>query len=120
MAQTLKSTSLANDEKNIVCIKGQPFNTARAPFDFNEEDLVTGELTPYDITSLSFELFVYENFGELVYQSTDLAINAPNQLYLNLPAITIDTGVYNYEILIIGGQSVVNGSFKVVKNAKPS
>ena len=118
MIQTIKTTSLANDTKNIVCIKGQTFNTARAPFDFNEQDLTTGELTPYDITSLSFELFVYENFGELVYQSTDLVINAPNQLYLDLPAITLDTGVYNYEIVITGGQSVVNGSFKVVKNSK--
>ena len=118
MRQTLKSTSLANPPTDIVCIKGQPFNTSRGPWQFVEEDLNTGEQTPYDITALSFELFVYENYGELVYQSTDINTANVNKLYLDLPAITLDTGVYNYEIVITNGQSVINGAFKVVKNSK--
>lgn len=118
MRQTLKSTSLANPATDIVCIKGQPFNTSRGPWQFVEEDLNTGEQTPYDVTGLDFVLKVYENYGELVYESTDIAKAGTNMIYLNLPAITLDTGVYNYDVVITNGQSVINGAFKVVKNSK--
>lgn len=118
MIQTLKTTSEANDPVNIECIKFQPFNTARAPFEFVEEDLITGEKTEYDITVLDFELFVYDNFNEVVLQSTDLVKANTNKLYLDLPNVSVDTGVYDYEIKIVGGQSVIKGKFKVVKNGK--
>lgn len=118
MIQTLKTTSEANDSINIECIRKQPFNTARAPFEFVEEDLVTGEKTPYDITSLDFEIIVYQNYSDIELQSTDLVKIDTNKLYLNLASVTIDTGVYDYEIRIVGGQSMIKGKFKVVKNGK--
>ena len=87
MIQTLKTTSEANDPINIECIKFQPFNSARGPFEFVEEDIQTGERYEYDITGLDFEIIVYENYNEILLQSSDLVKIAPNKLYLNLPPI---------------------------------
>ncbi len=120
MRQTLKNTSLANSPTDILCVKSQGFNTARGPWEFVEEDLDTGEKTIYDITGLDFELNVYDNFNEVVLTSTNLVKADTNKLYLNLTEaeLSFDTGVYNYDIKIIGGQSVIKGEFKLVKNGK--
>ena len=120
MIQTLKTTSLANSPINIECVKSQPFDTQRTPFQFVEEDISTGVQTPYDITSLDFEIIIYQNYSNIELTSTNLVKADTNKLYLDLTAqeLSFDTGVYDYEIRVVGGISMIKGKFKLVKNGK--
>lgn len=115
MIQTLAIPSSYN-VYNIICRRNQPLNSINAPYEFLSVD-ENGVETPVDITTESFRLLVYKN-TEVVLDSTDLVIVDPNQLYINIASITLDEGVYNYEIMIVNDVSVIKGKFKVEDNGE--
>jgi len=118
----------------------EPFNTYRAPYEFLEED-EKGEETPYNIEAFEFLLTIYKGKREKVeYNDTNFAfeflltiykgkrekveyndtnfVKYQNKLWLDIDEIDLDGGVYDYKISIVGGNSIIKGSFKVVSNGK--
>ena len=95
----------------------EPFNTYKAPFDFLEED-EKGEETPYNIEAFEFLLTIYKGKREKVEYNDTNFVKYQNKLWLDIDEIDLDGGVYDYKISIVGGNSIIKGSFKVVSNGK--
>ena len=110
MIQTLEIPSEYNIFE-IVAEFGKPLNTSNAPFEFYYID-ECGNTEIINITSYTFELKVY--FNDCLYlDSTDLIIESPNKLYINIPTLNIKEGQYDYKIDLVGGNSVISGKLIV-------
>lgn len=116
MIQTLEIPSSYNII-NLVCGRKQPFNTAKAPYEFLSVD-ENGVEAPYDVTGYDFVLTVFRgNTFETSYDDSNFVKNG-NQLSLDIPDIDLDSMVYNYEIKIVSGNSFIKGQLKVESNAE--
>lgn len=110
MNQTLEIPSEYN-VFDIIGEKEKPLNTSNAPFEFYDID-GCGNQTPINITSYNFELNVYEN-NCLRLNSTDLVIETPNILYINIANLNLKEGQYDYLISFVGDVSVIKGKLIV-------
>ncbi len=96
---------------NFIAETGKPFNTSNAPIEFYTED-DCGNRTPYDITPYTFVMNVYD--GDcLVDTLTNLFKTEVNKLYINENPLTIEFGIYDYKIEMVGFNSVVSGKLNV-------
>ena len=99
--------------KTLVVGRLEPYNSAKGPFEFIEVDNQGNEI-PYDISAFDFELKVYSsNKLKKKYDDTNF-VKSSNLLWLNIPNVELDRGVYEYKIFLLGGNSIIKGKFKVV------
>ena len=107
---TIKTPSEEN-LYNFEVVSGEPLVTSSQPFEFFYID-ECGNKEEADISSESFELNVYYN-GCLYLNSTDIVVEAPNKIYLNISSLDLKEGLYDYVIKIVDNISVISGKIRV-------
>tara|TARA_R110000751_G_scaffold4767_2_gene23106 strand:+ start:1800 stop:2159 length:360 start_codon:yes stop_codon:yes gene_type:complete len=104
---------------NITAKKGEPLNNAGETFGFVYRD-DCGNDENIDISSYEFEFSITLNGCEYLTGSTitgelvkgiDLDTN---KLWFNISLLSLNTGIYQYIIKIVGSNSVIKGNLKVI------
>ena len=90
---------------------GEPLRTSSMPFEFFYLDSC-GNKEVVDLTGNTFVMEVYYN-DCLYLTCTDVLLEAPNKVYLNIQSLDLKKGLYDYVIKMVGDISVISGKFRV-------
>lgn len=95
--------------KDFTTVRLEPFNTYQVPFTF-----INSDETPYDIEEFEFLLTIYKGKRDKLEFNDNNFVKSINNLWLDIPVLDLDTGVYNYRIKIVGYNSIISGKLKIV------